>query len=151
MPTRQPAATPLGTDILLARHGDRIVRWEYDNDADVTRALLPDGTWDSAPNHLEYDVVPSPVRDASLATLAAAEKAKLAAPKKETPAAKAARWMGDYREDRLPVKRSEVRWLGKISLIWVAASSVIAAGLAYVTLEFGDPATLVQMMSGPGF
>lgn len=47
----------LGEDILLARHGDRILRLRQDHRGGQTVASLRDGTMDAAPNRIEGGVL----------------------------------------------------------------------------------------------
>ena len=115
---------PLGEDILLARHGDRIVEMTQDRKNNTTRALLSDGTSDTASNFL-----------VSLNALAAV-----------TPAERFGKVAGDYSADRLPVSRQEIRLMMRLSVAWAVVSTAIVGGLTWAIYSYGDPATLTQIM-----
>lgn len=113
------ASTTLGADILMARHGDRIVAWKLDKRADRTLVRLNDGVWDWAPNQLATDA---------------------------TPADRAAHLLGEYKADRLGLKRSEVKFIAKISLGWLVISGLATAFMVGVIMPGMDQETLEMFM-----
>lgn len=90
----------------------------------LTRARLVDGSFDTASNFL-----------VSLSAMAAV-----------TPAERFSKVAGDYSADRLPVSRSEIRFMAKLTGVWAVASTAFMAGLAWVIFNYGDPAALTQVM-----
>lgn len=118
----------LGEDILLARHGDCIVELRHARKADVMVARLRDGSTDWAPNSLgDMNIMP--------ATAPVARMNKLA---------------DDFAADKLPVTRSEVRFLLKVSLAWGAFATVLAGGMTLLVMKTGNP-ELAQSILGVGF
>ncbi|MFF5792057.1 hypothetical protein ACFY5D_08430 [Paeniglutamicibacter sp. NPDC012692] len=115
---------PLGEDILLARHGDRIVDMTQDRKNNVTRARLSDGTSDTASNFL-----------VNLNAIAAV-----------TPAERLSKVAGDYSADRLSISRKEIRLMMRLSAVWAVVSAAIVGGLTWAIYSYGDPETLVQIM-----
>lgn len=115
----------LGEDILLARHGDHIVELRHARKADVMVARLRDGSTDWAPNSLgELNVMP--------VTAPVARMNKLA---------------DDFASDKLPVSRSEARFLLKVSLAWSAVAAVLAGGMTMLAANLGDDGLNLIMMS----
>lgn len=119
---------PLGEDILLARHGDRLIEMTQDRKNNLTVARLVDGSTDSASNYL--------VNLNDMAALSPVERLGKVA--------------GDYSEDRLPVSRREVKLMLRLSAAWLAVSSVVVGGLSWVIYTYGDPELIISMM-GPTF
>jgi hypothetical protein len=115
---------PLGEDILLARHGSNIVEMTQDRKNNLTRARLVDGSFDTASNFL-----------VSLNAMAAI-----------TPAERFSKVAGDYSADRLPVSRSEIRFMAKLSAAWGVASLAFIGGISWVILNYGEPEMLMQVM-----
>lgn len=115
---------PLGEDILLARHGDRIVEMTQDRKNNVTRVLLSDGTSDTASNFL-----------VSLNALAAV-----------TPVERFGKMAGDYSADRLPVSRGEIRLMVRLSAAWAVVSTAVVGGLSWAIYSYGDAEMLAQIM-----
>ncbi len=122
-----PASSTLGADILLARHGKRIVAWRVDHAGQRTRAKLSDGTWDSAPNSLFAPGV-SPARKAAGA---------------------AASTLHELTADTGALNRGDRRFLGKVLIWWGVASVTLTAGmLALLGNGALDPAMLEGLVSG---
>lgn len=118
---------PLGEDILLARHGDRVVRMTQDRGRGVTVAVLRGGEVDVAPNRLDV-VVPAP------------------------PAERAAAFVRDYRAGQSGVDRDEVRLLVRMSAIWTAATVAVCSATAWWAVSAVDPEALqAMMMAGGGY
>ncbi|MGL3805315.1 hypothetical protein ACSYDW_04395 [Paeniglutamicibacter sp. R2-26] len=115
---------PLGEDILLARHGDRIVKMTVDRKHNLTRALLADGTNDTASNFL-----------VNLNAIAAV-----------TPAERLGKVAGDYSADRLPVSRRDIRLMVRLSAAWAVVSTALIGGLTWAVYNYGDPELLAQVM-----
>lgn len=115
---------PLGEDILLARHGSNIVEMTQDRKRNLTRARLADGSIDTASNFL-----------VSLNAMAAI-----------TPAERLGKVAGDYSADRLPVSRSDIRFMAKLSAAWGVASLALIGGMSWALYTFGDPDMLMQVM-----
>lgn len=116
---------PLGEDILLARHGDRIVEMTQDRKKQLTVARLVDGSTDSASNYL--------VNIKELLALSPAERmSKLA---------------GDYSADRLQISRKDIKFMMRISALWTAASAVFIGGMTWAIYTYGDAETLSLMMN----
>ena len=113
---------PLGEDILLARHGDRLIEMTQDRKNNLT------GSTDSASNYL--------VNLNDMAALSPVERLGKVA--------------GDYSEDRLPVSRREVKLMLRLSAAWLAVSSVVVGGLSWAIYTYGDPELMISMM-GPTF
>jgi hypothetical protein len=125
----QPASSTLGADILLARHGKRIVAWRVDRAGERTRAKLQDGTWDSAPNSL-VQTGSSPAQKV---------------------ASKAARTVHHLTADDGALNRSDRRFLGKVMVVWGVASVALTFGmLALLGSEAMDPAVLENLVTGAG-
>jgi hypothetical protein len=118
---------PLGEDILLARHGSNIAEMTQDRKRNLTRARLCDGSTDTASNHL--------VNLNAMASL--------------TPAERMSKVAENYTEDRLSVSRSEIRFMAKLSGIWLVASTALIMGFGWAIYNYGDPEMLVQMMNTP--
>ncbi|RII43592.1 hypothetical protein DWB68_01445 [Galactobacter valiniphilus] len=122
-----PASSTLGADILLARHGKRIVAWRVDHAGERTRAKLSDGTWDSAPNSILTPGV-SPARKAAGA---------------------AAATLHELTADTGALNRGDRRFLGKVFVWWGVASVVLTIGMmALLGNGALDPALLEEMVSG---
>lgn len=115
---------PLGEDILLARHGDRILEMTQDRKNNLTLVRLADGSTDSASNYL-VDV-----------------RAMVAL----SPAERFGKVAGDYSAGGLPVSRSDVKMLARLSAVWLAASTVLIGGVAWAVYTYGDPATVMSIM-----
>ncbi|QCU78954.1 hypothetical protein E7744_13065 [Citricoccus sp. SGAir0253] len=118
--TAQPG--PLGEDILLARHGDRIESFRQDARTNRTVAALRDGGMDSAPNHLDGGAVRlSPVdrTQLRLATLSSARGAET---------------------------RRELRFLGRITLAWLVVSAIAFGAMMWGAAAM-DPQDLQMVMS----
>ena len=115
---------PFGEDILLARHGSNIAEMTQDRKHNLTRARLADGSIDTASNFL-----------VSLNAMAAI-----------TPAERLGKVAGDYSADRLPVSRSDIRFMAKLSAAWGVASLALIGGMSWALYTFGDPEMLMQVM-----
>lgn len=113
------SSIPLGEDILLARHGANIVKLRQDRRNRQTVALLKDGATDTASNELGVAVL--------------------------SPAASMSRGVRSYLNDEAPVKRSEVRSLGKISLGFSAITGVVFGALLLITYRIGGNELLENM------
>lgn len=116
---------PLGEDILLARHGDRIVEMTQDRKNQLTTARLVDGSIDSASNYL--------VNIKEMMAL--------------TPAERMSNLAGDYSADRLQISRKDIKFMMRISAIWTAASAVVIGGMTWAIYTYGDAEALTYMMS----
>ena len=116
---------PLGEDILLARHGDRIVEMTQDRKNQLTIARLVDGSIDSASNYL--------VNIKEMMAL--------------TPAERMSNLAGDYSADRLQISRKDIKFMMRISAIWTAASAVVIGGMTWAIYTYGDAEALTYMMS----
>ncbi|WP_146111837.1 hypothetical protein [Arthrobacter sp. MYb227] len=116
---------PLGEDILLARHGDRIVEMTQDRKNQLTIARLVDGSIDSASNYL--------VNIKEMMAL--------------TPAERMNNLAGDYSADRLQISRQDIKFMMRISALWTAASAVVIGGMTWAIYTYGDAESLTFMMS----
>lgn len=115
---------PLGEDILLARHGDRIIEMTQDRKQGLTVARLADGSTDHASNFL--------VNLNAMVALSPAERVgKLA---------------GDYSADRLPIRRQDVKFMLWLSAAWATASAVVVGGMTWAIYNFSDPEIVISMM-----
>lgn len=113
----------LGEDILLARHGDRILRLRQDHRTGQTVATLRDGTTDAAPNRIDGGILaPRP-----------GERARLS-------------W-ATLTEGGGSETASELRFLGRLTAIWIAASVLLCALMAWGMATFMDPATAEELAS----
>ena len=113
----------LGEDILLARHGDRILRLRQDHRAGQTVATLRDGTSDTAPNRINGGTL----------ALRPGERARL-------------HWT-TLTQDGDPEAIREVRLLGRLSVIWIAASVLLCALMAWGMATFMDPSAVEDLTS----
>ncbi|WP_189349471.1 hypothetical protein [Zhihengliuella salsuginis] len=127
LPRAEDQGAPLGEDILLARHGDAVVRLKQNRTLGITVAVLTGGGIDTAPNRLDA-VVPAPA----------------------PPAARAATLMGDYRAGRTGVDRNEVRLLAKFAAAWTAVTVAVCSATAWFAFETMDPEVLQSMMMAGG-
>ena len=116
---------PLGEDILLARHGDRIVEMTQDRKNQLTIARLVDGSTDTASNYL--------VNIKEMMAL--------------TPVERMNKLAGDYSSDRLQVSRKDIKFMMRISALWTAASAVVIGGMTWAIYKYGDAESLTFMMS----
>ncbi|MGM7666486.1 hypothetical protein [Microbacterium sp. A93] len=130
-PVRRPSARPfagasagsLGEDILLARHGHQILRLRQDHRTGQTVATLRDGTTDAAPNRIEGGVLaPRPGESARLA------------------------W-DSLTHGGNPESVRELRFLGRLSAIWIAVSLLLGALMVWGMATVMDPAAAEQLMS----
>ncbi|MEA5453947.1 hypothetical protein SPF06_04350 [Sinomonas sp. JGH33] len=103
-------AIPLGEDILLARHGDRIHRFAHDRRNRRTVAVLVDGTTDHAPNAIAPAI---------------------------TPAERLSLQLHDFRNDLAPVTKQDLRVLGWATAAWAVASAVFIAFVVAVGMASG--------------
>lgn len=116
-------AGSLGEDILLARHGGAILRLRQDHRTGQTVATLRDGTTDAAPNWIEGGVLaPRPT-----------ERVRLG-------------WAA-LTHDGDPATVRELRFLGRLSVIWIAVTLLLGALLVWSMATLMDPAAAEQLMS----
>jgi len=127
-------SSTLGTDILLARHGDAITTWRVDKTGQWTVVKLGDGSWDMAPNALPDVVRSAPVREFSPA---------------EPPARKAINLGRVLAKELLPEDRSERRLLGRI-IGWWTVGSLALTGVLIALASRLDTDTLNMIVSHPG-
>lgn len=113
----------LGEDILLARHGDQILRLRQDHRTGQTVATLRGGTTDAAPNRIDGGVL----------ALRPGESARLA-------------W-STLTDDGSPETARELRFLGRLTAIWIAASLLACALMAWGMATFMDPAVAEDLVS----
>jgi hypothetical protein len=119
----------LGEDILMARHGDRIVKMRHDRKSRSTVATLADGTTDSAPDS---------IIDMPAVSIEA-----------NTPVHQLARFRRDYAEDKLAVSRRELRLLGRITAVWTVVAGAVTAGSIWLMASTGNTELMAAMMGGP--
>lgn len=113
----------LGEDILLARHGGAILRLRQDHRTGQTVATLRGGTTDAAPNRIEGGVLtPRPT-----------ERLRLG-------------WT-TLTHDSDPATIRELRFLGRLSAIWIAVSLPLGALLVWSMATFMDPTAVEQLAS----
>ncbi|MGO1886071.1 MAG: hypothetical protein ACTH3G_12010 [Citricoccus sp.] len=130
-PSRRPSIRPftgatggsLGEDILLARHGDQIFRLRQEHRTGLTVATLRDGTSDSAPNRI----------DGGTLALDPTERARLG-------------W-ATLTNDGDPESLRELRFLGRLSAIWIAVSVLLGLLMVWGMATLMEPATAEQLMS----
>lgn len=131
-PDRQQRAAnktmPLGEDILLARHGDRIIQLRQDRKHDLTIARLHDGHTDWAANTL----------------------AGMSERIPESPAMWMGRLADDFKADKLPMPSGEVRFLAKLGVIWGGLSLVLSTGILWLTYQSANPELMHSMMGVAG-
>lgn len=131
-PDRQQRATGrtmhLGEDILLARHGDRIIQLRQDRKHDLTIARLHGGRTDWAANTL----------------------AGLTERVPESPAMRMGRLADDFKTDKLPMPSDEVRFLAKLGVIWGGLSLALSAGILWLTYQSANPDLMQSMMGATG-
>lgn len=120
----QPASSTLGADILMARHGKRIVAWKLEHSGERTRAKLSDGTWDSAPNSLVLSGV-SPARVA---------------------AHKTAEVVDQLTGEAAVFDRQERRFFGKVLVVWTVASALLMGGLIALLSSGGVDAETLRSL-----
>ncbi len=118
----------LGEDILLARHGERIVQLRQDRKHDLTIARLRDGRTDWAANTLAGMTEPIP----------------------ESPALRMGRLADDFKADKLAMPSGEVRFLAKLGAIWGGLSLVLSAGILWLTYQSVNPELMQSMMGATG-
>lgn len=116
-------AGTLGEDILLARHGDRILRLRQDHRTGQTVATLRDGATDAAPNRIAGGTL----------ALRPGERARL-------------HWTALTR-DGDPEAIRELRFFGRLSAIWIVASVALCLLMAWGMATFMDPAAAEELMS----
>ena len=114
---------PLGEDILLARHGERIVKFRQDRKKRSTIAYLNNGTVDSASN----EVFASALQYAKTPAVALNEKARR------------------YVNNESAVKREEVRALARISVGFSALVGTIFGGLLLAIYKMGGTEALASL------
>lgn len=118
----------LGEDILLARHGERIVQLRQDRKHDLTIARLRGGRTDWAANTLAGMTEPIP----------------------ESPAMWMGRLADDFKADKLSMPSGEVRFLAKLGVIWGGLSLALSAGILWLTYQSVNPELMQSMMGAAG-
>ncbi|WP_188805370.1 hypothetical protein [Citricoccus zhacaiensis] len=114
----------MGEDILLARHGDHIIRLRQDARAGQTVATLRDGSSDAAPNHL----------DGGASHL--------------SPADRTGRQLVALASDHHAESRRELRFLARLSVAWLLISAVALGAMVWFAATFMDPQDLQALMTG---
>jgi hypothetical protein len=115
----------LGEDILLARHGDKIVSLRLDRKSDSVVAVLSDGSTDSARNSL-VDMRP-----------------RITA----SPVLSIGRLAGDFQADKLSIKRDEAKLIAKLGALWGGIALSLAGGILWMTYNSADPEMLQALLT----
>lgn len=118
----------LGQDILLVRHGNDIVQLRQDRKHDITIARLRGGRTDWAPNTLA-GVTPS---------------------MPESPALRMGRLADDFKADKLPMRRDEVRFLAKLGAVWGGVALALSGGILWLTYQSANPDLMQSMLGATG-
>ena len=114
----------MGEDILLARHGDQILRLSQDARTGQTIATLRDGSSDAAPNHL----------DGGASHL--------------SPMDRTGRQLAVFASDHHAESRRELRFLARLSVAWLLISALVLGAMVWIAATFMDPQSIEALMSG---
>ncbi|MGP4995276.1 hypothetical protein [Glutamicibacter ardleyensis] len=119
-------AIPLGEDILLARHGESIIKFRQDRKNRATVAYLRGGEMDSASNILSANVLSTSVR---------------------TPVQTISQGTMTCLNNESSVSRQEVRSLVKVSLGFSAVMGVVFGGLLLALYKVGGNEAITSLSS----